>query len=290
MSAQVTYDSGPLYHYAESEPDLNTSDFMESSTQDDGYLPVDVEYEQPERRQHVSETPFPPRRVSVVSNSYPSIERPSDAPTLPPPRVPSKEENISVVGRLSRYVGLLGLIGLAGLGGAAIGKTSSSAAPMASSGSAPCVVGTVQWSAASGELPGHLVADGSSIDAGMYPELVDAIGPTLPDLIDRYARGGLQPGTTMDASVDASSLSVRVFDPGHSHVDSVAHSVKTDGSYSLAHLYSFTSSGMNLKEAGPAIVGAETGITAQIDGGSETRPASVVLVPHICFGAVKNTA
>jgi hypothetical protein len=144
------------------------------------------------------------------------------------------------------------------------------------------------WSAApSVAVSGYVVADGSAVSAETHPEYAVAVGNVTPNLIGRYARGGLNAGATMDASVDAGSLSVRIFDPGHSHVDSSAFSVLRDGQYSLAHLYSFKTSGMNLRDSGPGIVASETGITAEIDGGSETRPASVVLVPYVCIGIPK---
>jgi hypothetical protein len=142
----------------------------------------------------------------------------------------------------------------------------------------------VQWSASSTPLADHVVADGSEVDAELYPEFAAAVGKASPNLIGRYARGGLDPGAMLDASVDAGSLSIRLFDPGHSHIDQTGYSVRNNGEYSLAHLYSFTTSGINLKESGPPIVASETGITAEIDGGSETRPASVILVPYVCVG------
>lgn len=46
------------------------------------------------------------------------------------------------------------------------------------------------------------------------------------------------PGTVLDASVDASSLSITVEDPGHAHIDSAGSTVLRDGKYSLGHIYS----------------------------------------------------
>lgn len=46
------------------------------------------------------------------------------------------------------------------------------------------------------------------------------------------------PGIVLDASVDASSLSVIVQDPGHAHIDSAGSTVLRDGKYSLGHIYS----------------------------------------------------
>lgn len=287
MSGQISYDTsgGPLYHYAEGE--IYTGDFEEEqrapppASTDDGYLPMDVEYEHP-KRQTIME-PLPPRRLSIAS-SYPSTAG-EVPPTLPRPRSELKDDASEPRRPWLSWIGLFGLVGLAGLGGVAVGGSSSSGGPLTTtSGTAKCVVGTVQWSASSAPIADHVVADGSEVDAELYPEFAAAVGKATPNLIGRYARGGLDPGATLDASVDAGSLSIRIFDPGHSHVDQTAYSVKNDGDYSLAHLYSFTTSGINLKESGPAIVASETGITADIDGGSETRPASVILVPYVCVG------
>ena len=52
----------------------------------------------------------------------------------------------------------------------------------------------------------------------------------------------------------------------------------------LPSRFRFNADGVNLKDSGPAVVPAQTGITALIEGGTETRPASVVLVPLICVG------
>ena len=183
------------------------------------------------------------------------------------------------------YIGLVGLVGLAGLAGASMGSGSSSSGSLASSG-ATCFVGTVQWSAAPGSIPGHVVADGAAVDETRYPELAKVVGDTLPNLMDRYARGGEVPGAVMDASVDVSSISVRLDDPGHTHIDSTGTTMLRDGKYSLAHLYTFTTAGVNLRDPGPPVVAAQTGISATLEGGTETRPASVVLVPHICVGSV----
>ena len=276
----TTYETGPLYHYAETEPDIYNGDFVETAAaQDEGYLPVDVEYERPNRRP-IPQQPAPPRRLSIV-------ETPSAAPTLPPPRTTEvSSENPPRSNRIA-YLGLLGLVGLAGLGGAALGG-SSTANSLSATGPAGCIIGSIMWSASSSvAAPGYVVADGSAVSADVHPEYAVAVGNLTPNLIGRYARGGLDVGTLMDASVDAGSLSVRIFDPGHSHVDSSAFSVLRDGQYSLAHLYSFKTSGMNLRDSGPGIVASETGITAEIDGGSETRPASVVLVPYVCIGIPK---
>jgi len=49
----------------------------------------------------------------------------------------------------------------------------------------------------------------------------------------------------------------------------------------------FNTDGLNLKDAGPPVVPAQTGITATVTGGTETRPASVVLVPLVCVGVEK---
>lgn len=285
---ETSYDPGPLYHYAESEPDLSSSDFVEPAKADDGYLPVDVEYERPKKTSLVLQ-PAPPRRLSLSSNPDPA-PYPSVAPTLPPPRSAEKLEPPAETVRRTwiTHIGLLGLVGLAGLGGAAIGGSSSSGSPLASRGGSECIVGTIAWSASTLSIPGYAVADGSAVDVDKYPDFVQAVGETTPDLIGRYARGGLDAGATMDASVDAQSLSVRIDDPGHSHVESTAYSVVRDGQYSLAHLYSFTTSGINLKDSGPGIVAARTGISASIEGGTETRPASVVLIPHVCIGAPKD--
>tara|TARA_B110000858_G_scaffold15746_1_gene15886 strand:+ start:1295 stop:2185 length:891 start_codon:yes stop_codon:yes gene_type:complete len=290
MSTRVSCDEPqPLYHYAEGEPDLYSGDFGAETVADEGYLPVDVEYERPNRATIV-ERPAPPRRLSLTAvpsgaaNSYPPP--PPSAPTLPPPRLFPKvaQPDVAVRAGWRSYLGLVGLVGLAGLGGAAMGGTSSSSGALSSVGGGACIVGTVQWSAAAGSLAGHVIADGSAVDAARYPDLAASVGETVPDLMGRYARGGLEPGAVLDASVDADSLSIRVFDPGHSHIDETGFSVRRDGQYSLAHLYTFTTSGLNLKDAGPAITAAETGITATVEGGAETRPASVVLVPHICAG------
>lgn len=280
----------PLYHYAESEPSLYDGDFS-TTTVDDGYLPVDVEYERPNRNTIV-QSPMPPRRMSIAAvdedatESYPKVEARVTSPTLPPPRLfPKVQQPEPHRPRPWRtYVGLIGCLGLAGLSGMAVGGSRSSSSSPSSDKGAACVVGTVQWSASAMPIPGHVVADGSEIDVLRYPEYGTAVGDRVPNLIDRYARGGTIPGTALEASVDAASLSVEVSDPGHSHIDSTGFAVVRDGQYSLAHLYTFTTAGMNLKDAGPPIVGATTGITASLRGGSETRPASVVLVPHICIG------
>lgn len=289
------FEEGPLYHYAENEAEVAVSDFVDPA-EEAGYLPVDVEYETPTPKTiREASGPAPPRRLSIAS-SYDAVADypPVQAPTLPPPRLFPKQKDIEPAeaptasrSRLS-YLGLVGLVGLAGLGGASMGGSSSSSSGALASSASGCVLGTVQWSAIAGSIPGHLVADGSAIDAALYPDISEAIGgfpiAFLPDLMGRYARGGTVPGEAMEASVDASSISVRIDDPGHSHVDSTGFAVKRDGQYSLAHLYTFTTSGLNLKDAGPAITNAETGISAVLEGGTETRPASVVLVPHICVG------
>lgn len=288
MSGAQSDVDGPLYHYAESEPDLVPTDFGEPVRVDEGYLPVDVEYEQPEKVTIYTApaVPAPPRRLSIFD---PTSSIADSAPDPPPPRIYPKisvlkDEDPGPTRRYFNFVGLFGLVGLAGLAGASLGGAGSSGSSLSSQGTTDCIVGTVQWSASSLSIPGHTIADGSSVDPDLYPEFVDAVGGATPNLIGRYARGDTVPGATMEASVDASSLSVHISDPGHSHVDSTSYSVLRDGQYSLAHLYSFTTSGMNLKDAGPAIVASRTGISAHLDGGSETRPASITLVPHICIG------
>lgn len=285
------FEEGPLYHYAENEAEVAVSDFVDPEGEA-GYLPVDVEYETPKPRTiREASGPAPPRRLSIAS-SYDAVTDypPVRAPTLPPPRLFPKQKDIEPVeaptvprNRLS-YLGLVGLVGLAGLGGASMGGSSSSSSGALASSASGCVVGTVQWSAIAGSIPGHLVADGSAIDAARYPDVSEAIGGSLPDLMGRYARGGAVPGGVMEASVDASSLSVRIDDPGHSHVDSTGTTMLRDGKYSLAHLYTFTTAGINLRDPGPPVVTAQAGISAALEGGTETRPASVVLVPHICVG------
>lgn len=285
----IVYDNAvngqPLYHYAESDAD----GYIDPSEYEQPLPPRALQQIEPSEDRSVptvtdsvpqpAEYPAPPRRFSAIPPSWGS-----DPVKKDPPEPPSIETIPNRRRGHSSLIGLFGLVGAIGLVGVLPGDPST-AGTAASTGPGGCLVGTVTWSASRTVPAGYVVADGSEVVEADHPELFAAVGPALPNLLDRYARGGLDAGATMDASVDASSVSVVLDDPGHAHIDAAGSTVLRDGRYALAHLYSFNADGVNLKDAGPAVVPAQTGISARLQGGTETRPASVVLVPLICAGS-----
>lgn len=264
------YDTEAFYHYADEPPNLTDPGYLAT-----GESVVEQEkYEQPlepvEFRRPVYATtprkPDPPRR-----NSYPVI------PSVP--SVPSKTNRIGLFGLL----GLLGLVGLSYTNSGSPGSASSQ-----SVGAAGCIVGTVIWSLASSPpSEAYLVADGSAFDTAKYADLATLLGAAnVPNLVSRYARGavGNEVGVHVPAGVDVSGVGISISDPGHVHTSGApTYGVQRDGQFTLAHLYSFDTDGMNLKDSGPILTKSETGITAQLIGGdSETRPESIGLLPLVC--------
>lgn len=218
----------PMYHYAESDAD--------------GYIDPS-EYEQPLPREAFTETvkkksDLAPQSA-IVETSYPKPPRRDSFPGFKsvesPPLPPAIDTIPSRRGTRTSTIGLVGLLGLVGLVGTipSSGPGGGPTVSASSGGAASCLVGTVVWSAARTVPPGYAVADGSPADA----RLVDTFGEHLPNLIGRYARGGVEPGSVLEASVDATSLGVSIDDPGHAHIDSTGSTVLRDGKYALAHLY-----------------------------------------------------
>ena len=230
----LTVDGQPMYHYAESDADgyidpseyeqpLSREAFHEHRAPEDRSIPmVAASPETPERY------PAPPRRFSAVPESW--NPRP-DPPPKPPP-IESMPRRRSGRSPLVGAVGLLGLVGLIGM----VPSDDSGPGTSASTG-ASCLVGSIAWSAAQTVPAGYRIADGSEIVEEDHPALFAAVGSAVPDLVGRYARGGLEPGAVLAASVDVGSFSVAIDDPGHSHVDAAGSTVLRDGKYALAHLY-----------------------------------------------------
>jgi hypothetical protein len=226
----LTVDGQPMYHYAESDADgyiepseyeqpLSREAFHEHGAPEDRSIPmVAASPETPERY------PAPPRRFSAVSESW--------TPPPKPPPIESMPRRRSGRSPLIGVVGLLGLVGLIGV----VPSGDSGPGTSASTG-ASCLVGSITWSAAQTVPAGYRIADGSEIVEEDHPALFAAVGSTVPDLVGRYARGGLEPGGVLAASVDAGSFSVAIEDPGHSHIDAAGSTVLRDGKYALAHLY-----------------------------------------------------
>lgn len=203
----IVYDNAvgvqPLYHYAESDVD--------------GYIDPD-EYEQPLSRHALSELESPSdRSVPVVEHTSMSADpkpafsgytMPSrrfsaipggwapDTKPVPPPieSIPSRRRSINPVWGL---VGLIGAVGLLGI----VDTGSKGPSTLGSTGVGPCLVGTVIWSA-TGTVPGgYRIADGSKVVETVHPDLFAAVGPVLPNLVDRwdFRPARLFPATTADA-------------------------------------------------------------------------------------------
>lgn len=257
-----------LYHYAAEEGVSTTED-------EPGYIST-IEYEEPlepSKLQYATTTrPLP---NPTVPERYPPIH--SQKNIDPPPRSrPSK-------------LGLLGLLGLAGLFAFVRPPTETQTLVTSKSTSVSgCRVGEIVWSIGP-VFEGFMIANGSAFDPTVYPDL----GTILPDgrlplLINRYPRGTIAADANkfFEAELDTSSVNIKITDPGHMHTEAGAtYGVLRDGSYTLAHLYSFDTDGMNLKESGPIITKGFTNIEAELENkGTETRPASLGLVPLICSG------
>ena len=261
-----------FYHYADSDHEEDEPGYISTGS----LQVVQEKYEQPlsPRELTLTNEPEPPRRPSL----YPSVPSYSTVKPKPPPieLIPSRRQ---------RHYGAVGLIGLIGLVG--LVKPPSSSPSTRASVSGGCLAGSVVYYAGSSVPSGYLLADGSTFDATTHPELQAGLGSTtLPNLIDRYARGSsTNVGTELDAEIDLSGVAVEITDQGHSHIDGAGYSVKRDGQYTLAHLYSFDTDGMNLRDSASIVRPATCGITANlVGGGTETRPASTNLLPLVCVG------
>lgn len=269
-----TYDPEVLYHYAADEPPDLT---------DPGYLATGETILEQEKYEQPLEPVAFSRPIYTTAPRKPEPPRRNSYPSVPLPLPPSKTNRIGLFGLL----GLIGLVGLSYTNSDSPG--SSSSASVTSTG---CVIGTVSWSVASSPpSEAYLVADGSAFDTVKYADLATLLGKgTLPNLINRYARGavGNDVGVYVPAGIDVSGVAIDISDPGHVHTSGApAYGVQRDGQYTLAHLYSFDTDGMNLKDAGPILTKSETGITAQLIGGdTETRPESVGLLPLVCASSV----
>ena len=277
-------DQDVLYHFA-ADDYIDPNDVENTAVPESYEIPLDqtalASDPRPIERiptQRQVQSPNVPRRPSI-ENKYSTIQRP--LPAIPAP-----------VSWRARW-GIIGLLGLIGLVGLVPSSQKSSPDVGASNAGSACVPGMVSWYAGTVVPDGYIEAKGQSLERKRYPDLAAATGATsllleIPDLRNKYIRGGSPDAvnTQLDASIDASSISASVQDPGHSHIDSGGFSMLRDGEYSLAHLYTFTADGINLKDAGPAITPAQSNIEVTIEGGSETRPNSVVLVPLVCVGTV----
>lgn len=229
-------DGQPTYHYAESTSDgyIDPAEYEQPKTPQTFH-----QHSPPEDRSIPSvmplaqdEYPQPPRRFSAVPASMAKMYEPPPPEPPKPPSIESMPNRRSGRNPLIGAVGLLGLVGLLG-----VMPSSESGPSTAASTGSTCLVGTVIWSASSSVPAGYRVADGSAVAQAEHPALFAAVGPSVPDLVGRYPRGGLEPGGVLAASVDAASLSVAIDDPGHAHIDAAGSTVLRDGRYALAHLY-----------------------------------------------------
>lgn len=293
----MSYDnasSDTFYHYADSGPEEDEPGYISTGTLEI----VQQSYEQPLPRQtfEESEVPQPPRRPSSVSypttpheaSSYSTTPRQASSYSTTPSyaTVKPKPPPIELIpSRRHRHYGVIGLIGLVGLVGLAKKPAPSNTTQASVAGG--CLPGSVVYFAGSTLPSGYLLADGSSFNPTEYPVLASALGSSvLPNLIDRYPRGSASDvGTLMDSEIDVSNLMIEIDDSGHSHIDGAGYSVQRDGQYTLAHLYSFDTDGMNLKDSASIVRPSTCGISARlVGGGTETRPSSTKLLPIVCIG------
>ena len=176
-------------------------------------------------------------------------------------------------------------------------------------------VGTVLTVAMSTPPTGYLACDGSEVDRTTYADLFAAIGTTygigdgsstfaLPDLRGTFVRGWADGGSTDSGRVFGSSQQdatgtngLSVTDSGHTHSitdPGHVHSVKQGGAATAGN-YQFTTSALEVKQAGNnysgAIASATTGITVNSDSANltinssdnETRPVNIALLYCIKF-------
>ena len=167
-------------------------------------------------------------------------------------------------------------------------------------------VGAVQFFWTTAPLPpAWLVCDGTVYNATAWPELAAAVGRgetatfAVPDMIGRglFPRAGSpeEVGRTENASISAADLAVDIVDPGHHHPTawignhgsqgrSTALFVQNEGldpGYSFAIPGSFRHGG-NYHIAETSY--DKTNVTAEVVAGTETRPASIKLLPAVFAG------
>lgn len=175
--------------------------------------------------------------------------------------------------------------------------------------------GMVSYTAAGAAPVGWLKANGAAINRTTYADLFAAIGTTygagngsttfnLPDLRGEFIRGwdegrGADPGRTFASFQGQSFLSHGhgvndpthahgVFDPGHAHVYNRTDATTNAPANLGLQYFALTGLGQpgvgtSASGTGIGIFGAGTGISIQANGGSETRPRNVALLPIIKF-------
>jgi len=159
-----------------------------------------------------------------------------------------------------------------------------------SGGAAP---GAVMYYAMKTPPVGWLVCDGSSHPIASYPFLHAAIGDTfggdatnfnVPDLRGEFIRGW-DDGRGVDAGRAFGSGQGDMFgshghdvnDPGHAH-----HKASQSGSNGANNDPDYIACGIFANAYGELFTrGSDTGISIAVNGGNETRPKNVALLPCI---------
>lgn len=167
-------------------------------------------------------------------------------------------------------------------------------------------VGAVQFFWTTVPLPpAWLVCDGTVYNATAWPELAAAVGRgetttfAVPDMVGRglFPRAGSpeEVGKTENASISTADLAVNIVDPGHHHPTAWIGNYGTEGGniamfsptrdldsrYSFAILTEFVS-GRSYTIAETSY--DKTNVTAEVVAGTETRPASIKLLPAVFAG------
>lgn len=177
-------------------------------------------------------------------------------------------------------------------------------------------VGAVQFFVTDNLPASWLVCDGAVYNVSAWPELAAALGRgpdadpgwpnrttfAVPDIITDglYLRGGgpADIGTTEASSVAADDIRVRIRDPGHTHPTMFEGNYGTKGPHyirrnqfdeypGMSELHGFSqsqdrSSNSKVFVADPTLF--ETGVSAEVEAGNETRPPSIRLLPAVYGG------
>ena len=175
-------------------------------------------------------------------------------------------------------------------------------------------VGAVQVFVTDSLPAGWLVCDGAVYNASAWPDLAAALGRgpdvdpanrttfSVPDIITDglFVRGGgpADIGTTEASSVAADDIRVRIRDPGHTHPTMFEGNYGTKGPHhirrnqfddypGMLELHGFAqahdrNSNNKVYVAEPTLF--ETGVSAEVEAGNETRPPSIRLLPAVYAG------
>ena len=156
-------------------------------------------------------------------------------------------------------------------------------------------VGTVIWYAGSPAPTGYLKCNGDAIANGSgttqsitanFSALYAIVGANLPDLRGEFIRGfddgkGTDSGRTIRSTQAEAykSHAHDVTDPGHTHtgdVEAARHSSGTMGSGDTHALISNSSRSLSIDSA-------DSDLTVDAEGGTETRPRNVALLACIKY-------